>query len=47
MVYSANISQGQTTNGINISSQPNGLYLYRVLTETGKLVGEGKVVVNK
>jgi carboxyl-terminal processing protease len=32
---------------INISSQPNGIYLYRILRENGELVGEGKVVIEK
>ncbi len=35
------------TFDIDISSQPNGVYLYRVLKETGELVGEGKVVVER
>jgi hypothetical protein len=32
-------------NEINLTGQPNGLYLYRVLTEDGSLVGEGKVII--
>jgi len=32
---------------INLSSQPNGIYLYRVLQENGNLIGEGKVVLEK
>jgi hypothetical protein len=30
---------------VDISSQPGGIYLYRVLTETGDLVSEGKFVI--
>lgn len=30
---------------INLSSQPQGVYLYRVITENGELVGEGKVII--
>ena len=30
---------------LNLSSQPNGIYLYRVVKEDGGLVGEGKVVL--
>ncbi len=32
---------------IDLSSQPNGIYLYRVLGEKGELVGQGKVVVER
>ncbi len=36
------------TSTINISSQPNGIYLYRVISkDNGNLVGEGKIVLNK
>ncbi len=30
---------------IDLSSQPNGIYLYRVTRENGKLVGDGKVIL--
>jgi Secretion system C-terminal sorting domain len=32
---------------MNLSSQPNGIYLYRVISETGALVGEGKIIIEK
>jgi uncharacterized repeat protein (TIGR03803 family) len=32
---------------INISSEPSGIYLYRVLTENGNLIGEGKLIIQK
>jgi len=32
---------------IDLSSQPNGVYLYRVITQDGSLVGEGKLVIEK
>ena len=32
---------------IDLFSQPNGIYFYRVVSENGGLVGEGKVVVQK
>jgi len=43
-------SQLSTQNSqltINISNQPNGVYLYRVLTENGNLLGEGKIIIQK
>jgi hypothetical protein len=43
--YGAKVSSGNTE--INLSGQPNGVYLYRVIKETGELVGEGKVVIEK
>jgi len=32
---------------MNLSSQPGGVYLYRVITENGELVGDGKVIIQK
>ncbi len=32
---------------IDLSSQPNGVYFYRVVTESGNLVGEGKLIIQK
>jgi len=32
---------------INLSSQPDGVYLYRVITETGNMIGQGKLVIEK
>jgi len=32
---------------IDLCSQPAGLYLYRVISETGSLVGEGKLIIQK
>ncbi len=36
-----------STFNINLSSQPNGIYLYRVLSENGELVGQGKLIIQK
>jgi trimeric autotransporter adhesin len=44
-IYNAKMNSGNTE--INLGAQPNGVYLYRVLRETGGLVGEGKVIVEK
>lgn len=38
---------GQGNNTINISNQPNGIYLYKVITEAGALVGQGKLLLAK
>ncbi len=32
---------------VNLSGQPNGIYLYRVLNEDGGLIGEGKLIISK
>jgi len=32
---------------VDLSARPNGIYLYRVIRETGELVGEGKVEIEK
>lgn len=32
---------------LSLSNQPNGIYLYRVISEQGDLVGEGKLVIEK
>ncbi len=46
-VYSATLNQVQGDNLIDLCKQPNGVYLYRVLSENGELAGQGKVVVEK
>ncbi|HTB06646.1 MAG TPA: choice-of-anchor tandem repeat GloVer-containing protein [Bacteroidia bacterium] len=45
-VYSTPLPQTPkgTLNEINISAQPSGIYFYRVFTETGNLVSEGKFI---
>ncbi len=32
---------------LDLSSQPNGVYLYRVIAESGSLVGEGKIEIER
>jgi uncharacterized repeat protein (TIGR03803 family) len=32
---------------LSLSSQPNGIYLYRIISENGNLVGEGKLVIQR
>jgi hypothetical protein len=45
IVYGATLKQVQGDNIINLSNQPNGIYLYRVITPTGNLIGQGKMIV--
>jgi len=45
-VYSTSNIQHSTFD-IDLSSQPDGVYLYRVLTSTGSLLGQGKIVIQK
>jgi len=33
------------TNAINLSSQPKGIYIYRVFTETGSAISTGRLVI--
>lgn len=42
-IYQTNL-QTNTTQ-INIGTQPNGMYLYRVITEEGNLISSGKFVI--
>ncbi len=46
-VYNATLRYAQSDNQIDISSQPGGVYLYRVVSEKGSLVGEGKIIIEK
>ena len=42
-IYKAKINSDNTE--INLSGQPNGVYLYRVISQDGSLVGEGKEAI--
>jgi OOP family OmpA-OmpF porin len=44
-VYSETLRQAQGDNIINLQSQPDGLYLYRVISEKGELIGSGKLII--
>lgn len=46
-VYHETMKQVQEDNAINTSNLPNGIYLYKVINETGSLVGEGKILLAK
>ena len=45
-VYSQLNIQNQTFN-IDLPSQPNGVYFYRVIANSGELIGEGRLVIQK
>jgi hypothetical protein len=46
-VLAASLDNTKTQNSIDMSVQSNGVYLYRVITENGILLGQGKLVVQK
>ncbi|HTA26379.1 MAG TPA: T9SS type A sorting domain-containing protein, partial [Bacteroidia bacterium] len=43
----ATLKQVQGDNLIDLTDQPNGIYLYRVIKEDGSLVGSGKLIIQK
>jgi uncharacterized repeat protein (TIGR03803 family) len=45
-VYSQ-LNVQHATLSIDLSSQSNGVYLYRVLTETGDLISQGKLIISR
>ena len=45
-VYAENLPQ-TNNNIINLTGQPNGVYLYRMLSKDGSLIGEGKLIIQK
>ena len=46
-VYTEHLAQSQSSNTINLTGQPSGVYFYRVLEQDGGLVGSGKLVIQK
>lgn len=34
-------------NTMEMNSEPNGVYLYRIIADNGNLVGEGKLVIRR
>jgi len=46
-VFVETLKQVQGGNTINLSGNPSGVYLYRVVTQEGNLVGEGKVLIER
>jgi hypothetical protein len=48
-VYSSILPQTPkgALNNIDLSNRPNGVYLYRVISENGDVIGQGKLVIQK
>jgi hypothetical protein len=46
-IYTEILPQTQSANIINLTGEPNGIYFYRVLKETGGLIGDGKLIIEK
>ena len=46
-VYTRNLSTTKGTNTINVGNQPNGVYLYRIISDNGNLLGEGRISIQK
>ncbi len=43
----SSISANDASMQVNMPNQPNGVYFYRVLSENGALIGEGKLIIQK
>jgi hypothetical protein len=46
-VFTQAIPQSQTSTRLNIQDDPSGIYLYRIITDSGGLVSEGKFIIQK
>ena len=46
-IYSNTFTITNSAFSIDLSSQPNGVYLYRILNGDGSMAGEGKMVIQK
>lgn len=46
-IYSNPFTTYHSPFTIDLSSQPNGIYFYRVMAENGNLAGEGKLIIQK
>jgi hypothetical protein len=46
-VLTETLRSAQGDNSIDLTSQPNGIYVYRVISETGSLIGDGKLIIQK
>ena len=46
-VLTETLHSAQGNNLIDLSDKANGIYFYRVIANNGKIIGEGKIVVQK
>jgi hypothetical protein len=46
-VFNSKLATQNAQFSINLSGQPEGIYLYRVIANNGELIGEGKLVIQK
>ena len=46
-IYNALLTTFNSQFNVDLSSNPNGIYLYRVVGVNGELIGEGKLVIQK
>jgi hypothetical protein len=46
-IFDGMLKQVQHDCQINLSSQPNGVYLYRIINQSGKPAGNGKFVIER
>ena len=47
LILNETLHHTQGYNPINLTGQPNGIYLYRVIANSGELIGEGKLIIQK
>jgi len=46
-VFTRSINNSQDLTTFDLSNNSNGIYLYRVISETGQLIGDGKLIIQK
>jgi len=46
-VYNSPLTIHHSPFTIDLSNQPNGVYVYRVMSNNGNLIGEGKIIIQK
>jgi hypothetical protein len=45
-VYYAKVQAGSLNTSIDLVNQPNGIYLYTIITEAGRYISSGKLIIN-